>query len=296
MDSAIDRNTGQIIDGEQLWYIDPVDKNGYLCRGCGVQVNPVSFELHHKVRPHFKELPTAPHEDWCDVDGEVKLVESARKKSVTTKDGFPGSFPAKLHLVDERAIITPAGIPASGAHRTSSGGASSGTTTGKRHTQWTANTIRPICRTFMNFPHDRLLPLDVPGTYGKTYDEVVRKLASGDIVSYPKQHIFAAPLSWSKPEDSNGKLTIKLSYGFWANKNLAQPYRVIIDYTGWSDAKKNYVLAEFEVSRAEAVKLGKPGKSSPKAWVFFLGEQDAANPSDFIVKDHRLICCLTGEL
>ncbi|WP_156339491.1 hypothetical protein [Pseudomonas nunensis] len=102
--------------------------------------------------------------------------------------------------------------------------------------------------------HDRHLPLDVPGTYGKTYDEVVRKPASGDIVFYPKQHIFAAPLSWSQLEDSNGKLTIKLSYGFWANKKFAQPYRVIVDYTGWSDARKNYVLTELEVSRAEAKK------------------------------------------
>lgn len=155
--------------------------------------------------------------------------------------------------------------------------------------------LRRVNRSWPRSPntHDRHLPLDVPGTYGKTYDEVVRKLASGDIIFYPKQHIFAAPLSWLKLEDSNGKLTIKLSYGFWANKKFAQPYRVIIDYTGWSDAKKNYVLTELEVSRAEAKERG---KSAEKAWVFFIGEQDPATPSDFIVKDHRLICCLTGEL
>ncbi|WP_156782808.1 hypothetical protein [Acidihalobacter yilgarnensis] len=102
MDSAVDRYTGQIVDGEQLWYIDPVDKEGYICRGCGVMVNPVSFEAHHKVRPHFKELPSKPHESWCDVEGEEKLVAKARKERVTTQVGFPGSFPSKLQLVDER--------------------------------------------------------------------------------------------------------------------------------------------------------------------------------------------------
>lgn len=46
------------------------------------------------------------------------------------------------------------------------------TTSGKTHTQWTARTILPLCRTFINFPHDRDLPLSVPDAYGSTYDEV----------------------------------------------------------------------------------------------------------------------------
>ncbi len=295
MDSAIDRYTGQIVDGEQLWYIDPVDKEGYVCRGCGVMVNPVSFEAHHKKRPHFKELLTKPHKSWCDIDGEEKLINKARKERVTTRSGFPGSFPSKLKLADEREKVAAVGAPV-GVQSSSSGRASSGTTSGKTHTQWTARTIRPICRAFMNFPHDRDLPLSVPGTYGSTYDEVIRKLAPRDIVSYPKQHIFVTPLSWSKAKDVAGKIIVELSYGFWANNKLAASYRLIVDSTNWSTAKKNYILAELEISREEAKDRAAAGKKSEKSWVFFLGQQDSSNLSDFLVTDHRLICCLTGAL
>lgn len=295
MDSAIDRYTGQIVDGEQLWYIDPVDKEGYICRGCGVMVNPVSFEAHHKKRPHFKELPSKPHEPWCDVEGEVKLIAKGRKERVTTQGGFPGSFPSKLQLVDEKLKVIITGLP-NGGTSSSSGGTPSGTATGKSHTQWTARTIRPICRTFMNFPLDRDLPLSVPGAFGNTYDEVIRKLTSRDLVSYPRKHILAAPLSWSKVKDVGGKIEVELSYGFWANSKLVAPYRLIIDSTTWSAAKKNYILNELEVSREEAKERAKAGKKSEKSWVFFFGEQDSDNVSDFLVTDHRLICCLTGEL
>ncbi|MDP1770788.1 MAG: hypothetical protein Q8L15_00775 [Methylobacter sp.] len=145
MDSAVDRYTGQIIDGEQLWYIDSVDKEGYKCRGCGVMVNPVSFEEHHKKRPHFKELPSKPHESWCDIEGEEKLISKARKGRVTTQAGFPGSFPSKLELVDEKMKVVPTSLTV-GGKGSSSVGTPSGTTSGKTHTQWTARTIRPICR------------------------------------------------------------------------------------------------------------------------------------------------------
>jgi hypothetical protein len=295
MNSAVDRYTGQIVDGEQLWYIDPIDKEGYTCRGCDVMVNPVSYEAHHKKRPHFKELPTKPHKSWCDIDGEEKLIAKARKESVTTHAGFPGSFPSKLQLVDEREKVALAGVYV-GGQGTSSGGALSRTTLGKTYTQWTAHTIRPICRAFMNFPHDRDLPLNVPGAYGSTYDEVIRKLASRDIVSYPKQHILVAPLSWSKAKEVKGKIVVELSYGFWANKKLAAPYRLIVDATNWSAAKKNYILTELEVSREEAKERITAGKKSEKSWVFFFGQQDSTNLSDFVISDHRLICCLTGEL
>ncbi|MFZ2404867.1 MAG: hypothetical protein WAW41_06995, partial [Methylobacter sp.] len=108
--------------------------------------------------------------------------------------------------------------------------------------------------------------------------------------------ILAAPLSWSKAEDVDGKIIVKLGCGLWANNKLAEPYRLIIDSMNWSDAKKNYILTELEASREEAMERAKAGKKSEKGWVFFFGEQDSANLSDFVVTDHRLICCLTGDL
>lgn len=296
MDSAIDRYTGHIVDGEQLWYINPVDKTGYLCRGCKAMVNPVSFEKHHKVRPHFKELRSSPHLSWCDVEGEDDLVKRGRKNKVSTKDGFPGSFPSKLKLIDENVKVTSEpsddveGKPSSGSGTKSAGSAE------KRHNAWTANTIRPICRTYLHFPHDRHLPLSVPRASGTTYTEVFRKLLSNGIITYPTKHIFFAPLKWQKLQEIDGKIIIELSAGSWEDKQLKTNYRLIVDCSNWGQAKKNYILVDLEAARQEAMERNKAGKKLEKSWVFFLADQDPLNPTDFFISDHRLLCCITGEL
>ncbi len=222
MDSAIDYYTGQIIDGEQLWHINPVDKHGYRCRGCGVIVNPVSYESHNKKRPHFKDFPSKPHESYCDIEGELKLIAKGREERVTNQNGFPGSFPSNLKLVDEKQKVDLI-QPMLGSESFSPGATQSKMLTGKRHTKWTAGTIRPICRMFMNFPYDRGLPLSIPGISGQTYDEVIKKLSS-DIISYPTPHIFTAPLSWKKHDNIEGKIIVQLNCGLWEDNKLVKPY------------------------------------------------------------------------
>lgn len=298
MESAIDIKTGQIIDGEQLWYLNHVDKDGYVCRGCRVKVNPVSFDRTNKKRPHFKELPSHPHESWCDVEGEQTLIAQGKKKRLTSVDGvFPGSFPSKLALIDERELVDSS---ITSGNPQSKGGTPSRSSTGsgeKSISRWTARTIRPICKTYVNFPNDRDLELAVPGAYGRSYDEVIRRLSSSDIVINIKQHIFFAPLSWQSCQINSDRLVISLSYGFWTNKKLKQPYRVIVDMTQLSEAKSNSILKEIEISQEEA-KLARASnpKTKEKSWLFFYGKQIETQPTDFLVTDHRLICCLTGEL
>jgi hypothetical protein len=214
---------------------------------------------------------------------------------VTTQNGFPGSFPSKLELVNEKLKVRQLDVTPSRTE-TLATDSSPRNTSAKSHTQWTARTIRPICRMYMNFPYDRDLPLHVSGVDGDTYTKVIRKLPSGDITPYPEKAIFTAPLSWAPPEDIDGKTLVKLACGFWANKKLVTPYRLIIDATDWGTSKKNYILTELEVARKEAMERDKAGKKSEKSWVFFLGKQDLTKPTDFIVTDHRLICCITGEL
>ena len=198
-------------------------------------------------------------------------------------------------MVDERPKVDIDSLPRVGGDPSLSEMNSIETTAEKRHLQWTASTIRPICRTFMNFPHDRDLPLNVPGTSGKIYNEVIRKLSS-DIILYSSSHIFVAPLYWNKPEEVEGKIIIKLNCGLWNGNKLVQHYRLIVNSTAWSHAKKNYILTELELSIEEAKKQWNMGDRLEKSWVFFMGEQDSGNQSDFIITDHRLICCLTGEL
>jgi hypothetical protein len=100
MESARDKRTGEIIDAELLWIIDPVDGLRYECRGCGASAIPCSYLPTNKVRPYFR-VDTG-HEVGCDVEGDAELLKRASKERVSTREGFPGSFPNRLVLRDVR--------------------------------------------------------------------------------------------------------------------------------------------------------------------------------------------------
>ena len=293
MESARDKRTGEIIDAEQFWIINPVDPLGYECRGCGAQATPCSYRPENKVRPYFSAKDG--HNTGCDVEGEVELVKRARKQRVTTREGFPGSFPNRLVLRDTRAVVDPDGSPTApegdGGRRTGSNGSSET----RRDRHWAAHTIRPICRTFINYPFDRDLPLAVPAVAADTYQRVFRSLKSDQVVQYPEPRLFYAPVSWKAATADGEQLAIQLSYGEWKERILTRPYRVRMDWKDWSAAKRNYVSREIETARLEYMAAKKRGDKE-KGWLFFIGRQDESDPTLFHVDDHRLVCCVVAEM
>ena len=104
MDSARDKYSREIIDAEQLWDMEVVDKEGYECPGCGIQVFPASFKKHiNKRRPYFTPMDNK-HVQPCGVDGLEKLVRKAKHERMGSPDGFPVPFPNKLILTDTRPV------------------------------------------------------------------------------------------------------------------------------------------------------------------------------------------------
>lgn len=293
MESARDKRTGEIVDAEQLWIINPVDPLGYECRGCGAPVTPCSYRPENKVRPYFSAKDG--HNADCDVEGEVELVKRARKQRVTAREGFPGSFPNRLVLRDTRPVAGSDGSPTapagSGGHRNSSNGSSET----RRDRHWAAQTIRPICRTFINYPFDRDLPLAVPGIAADTYQRVFRSLKSDQVIQYSEPRLFYAPISWKASIAADDQLEIQLSYGEWKERKLIRPYRVRMNWKDWSAAKRNYVSREIETTRSEYMAAKKRGDKE-KGWLFFEGRQDASDPPLFHVDDHRLVCCVVAEM
>ena len=83
MDSAQDKFTGEIVEAEQLWLVDNVDKDRYICRGCGINVTPASYRPENLVRPYFTARD-GDHESKCDVAGEKKLVARGKKGRLST--------------------------------------------------------------------------------------------------------------------------------------------------------------------------------------------------------------------
>ena len=292
MESACDKHTGKVIDAEQLWIIAPVDPLGYECRGCGALVTPCSYGPENKIRPYFSAKDG--HNAGCDVDGEVELVKRARKQRISTREGFPGSFPNRLVLRDTREVVDSNGtltvVTSAGGRRIGSKGSSE--TQRDRH--WAAQTIRPICRTFVNYPYDRDLPLAVPGIAVDTYERVFCSLKGNQILRHPEPRLFYGPIHWKASSANDDGLEIQLSYGEWIEEP-PRLYRVRMSWKDWSDAKRNYVSREVNTARLEGREANKHGEKE-KGWLFFIGRQDESDSALFHVDDHRLVCCVVAEM
>lgn len=292
MESAIDRITGDIIEAEQLWLIENVDNERYVCRGCGAKAIPSSYRPENVVRPYFKST----HTPDCDVTGESKLIARGRKEKLGSRlTGFPAPYPSRLVLVDEREVVDglPRGgrtIPPEADGRPRGGGGAPGV-----QRRRSAGTIRPICRAFINFPYDRYLDLIVPGIDATTYAQVFKKLKPDEVLGYPDTKIFYAPIRWTAATSSDEYLEATLNAGAWEEKKLAKPYRVRVKWEDWSKSKRSYVANELEAARKEVIVEAKK-KSAKKGYIFFIGKQDSQDSALFHVDDHRLICCLVDEI
>jgi hypothetical protein len=296
VDSARDKRTGDIIDAEQLWDFEVVNKDVYQCPGCGIQIFPASYRKNiNKRRPYFTPMDNK-HIQPCDVDGVEKLLNKAKNEKVGTPDGLPMPFPSFLRFDEERPVTTdgnPLGADeGTGRTRTRANGERVATYHGH-----TVKTIRPICRIFMDIPHDRAwLPLEIPDCYGTTYATVFRSLGFFGIEAQrPSTRLFYAPLRWDSPVKTGAYIEWNLHAGEWqkGEKRPARLYKVRVMWSSWTDRQRNTLQDEIEIAKDEV--KGKTGQSD-KAWLFFVGTQDADDPTLFIVDRYPLICCRVGTM
>jgi hypothetical protein len=296
VESARDRKTKQIVDAEDLWLLEFVDKDGYECEGCGLPLYPASFLPSNLPRPYFKAPVGMLHLDGCDVPGKTKLVARGRVESVRKElETSPGLSPSKLVLRDYRKLvdadlpISP-GVTGSKSSRARFDGQG---TSAERTSRREANTIRPICKAFVRFPFDRDLSLDVPGIAGHTYAEAFRKL--GEVKRVPQSKILIGELNWGHPKSNDEYFEIPLSSGTWVEKRLVRKYRIRVHWKDWSHAKRTKIEKEFSAAKNDAQKAKKEGLKA-KGLVFMIGDQNPDDDELLHVHDHRLLCCLVDEV
>lgn len=301
MESARDKRTRDIVEAEDLWLLDSVDTEGYVCWGCGITMHPAAWEKDKKVRAYFKKKRHIQHHHECDADAESTVIRQGQKASVRNiLDSATGLMPSGLKLIEKRPVVEPS---FSGDESKSSSARSASSQSGEgnspeRQSRRQVNAIRNICRAFIRFPHDRGMSLNVPGISGQIYMTVFKKLRNV-VQPYPEPKIFYAPLLWNKFTENDENLIIPLS-GEWGEDESGKPkptrsYQIYIDWASWSKAKRTVVRKELEAARTEAIEAKGKGLKD-KAWVFFIGEQDTKNPEIFYVSDYRLICAIVGHI
>ncbi|MEP8673194.1 hypothetical protein ABKV27_14105 [Enterobacter hormaechei] len=301
MESARDKHTREIVEAEDLWLLDSVDTEGYVCWGCGITMHPAAWEKDKKVRAYFKKKRHIQHHPECDADAESTVIRQGQKASVRNiLDSAPGLMPSGLKLIEKRPVVE---TSFSGDESKSSSTRSASSQSGEgnspeRQSRRQVNAIRNICRAFIRFPHDRGMSLNVPGISGQIYMTAFKKLRN-EVQPYPEPKIFYASLLWNKFTENDENLIIPLS-GEWGKDEEGKPkptrsYRIYIEWASWSKAKRTVVRKELEAARTEAIEAKGKGLKD-KAWIFFIGEQNAENPEIFYVSDYRLICAIVGHI
>lgn len=303
MDSARDKLTKIIIEAETLCQLDYVDPKGYECWGCGIDMVPRSWKKENKMRANFAKHPNQSHAKDCDADAEEKIVEQGlgKKQSIRSiLEKTPGLSPSSLVLIEHREHI---GTSSDLNNKTTRSFDNSDkqnkvlNTDVDKKSRRPANTIRPICRAFINFPYDRNMSLSIPGIKGDNYIKIFKKLSHKKIEKYVEKKIFySSLLLWEKINYNDNLLIIPLTAGIWINNKPDCTYKIKIDWSAWSKAKKTRLLNEIELAQQDARQLKKEGNTKEYAWIFFIGEQDKDNFDTFHVNDNRLICSIIGHI
>lgn len=297
MHAALEKSTGTIVEAEDLKLSEMVDTYDYECHGhgCGIQVFPRSYRAENLLRAHY--YAKVPHIPGCDVSGEEQIRSHGKKRSVAAELlTSPGLSPASLKLIDKRVISGE--IPSERGDRVTGSGARPLSTDSEGRQKpigrRAANSIRPICRAFLEFPHDRHLALQVSGIQANTYQTVFKVLRSAGIEPLPKQRIFYGELSWTAAQEESEKLVIPLNAGAWLEKKLT-PYAVVVEWKDWTTTARSRLKNELEIARKENMDASKQNRTQ-RTFLFFLGPQNSDELSQFTVNDQRLICSVHGDL
>lgn len=290
MDTARNRKTLEHVDAEDLWHTKSVDQNGYICVGCRLKATPCSYDRKvNKKRPYFRFDNPNNHEEGCFYEQNTRLVKEAKKKKISTIEGFPLSHPSVLSLDDERTVEESEGTmsPSGGSRRKSSGNGSPSQTDRKHN--YSVRTINSIAKHYLKFPYDRRdMPLEISGIEGNNYNEVIKQLPD-EIVIFRANKLRVGRLNnFAKPEIENLKISIQLLSGCWLNKKPHHTYKVVTDTTGWNEGKKDYIVNSVLASQDEYKDNKRKG-----TFVFFVGQQDEVNPNEFFVRDYRLFTCIS---
>lgn len=301
MESARDKLTRKIVEAEDLWKLNVVETKGYECWGCGIDMAPRSWRKENKMRPNFSKYPNQSHAENCDADAEEKIVNQGigKKQSIRNiLENTPGLSPSALVLIEKREHV---GESVNSNNKTTYSSINSNSKdkdlndSVNKKSRRPANTIRPICRAFINFPYDRNMSLNIPGVSGDNYIKLFKKLENNEIKEYKEKKIFYSSLQWKKITHSDELLIIPLTAGIWTDNKPERTYQIHVDWSTWSKAKKTMLLNELEAAQEEAKQAKKENKKD-KAWVFFIGEQDQINCDIFHLKDQRLICSIIGNI
>lgn len=306
MDTARDKRTKRPVNGFDLKRLEIVDKTGYECLACGIPVNPVSFEEHHKRSPHFKLFPKTEHFSNCGYKKEESSYINAETGQISTPDGLPFPYPSRMVIPEDSTFDNSQNSESLNEtdNRSRTRTDNSGVISSRPH-NYTVDTIRSLAQFYLRFPFDRHLALSVPGIDGINFNDIFQKIAYEDTRDYSEKKILFGTLHYQDTATFKDSIEIKLTQGYWKDKKPVNQYHLRIDTKGWTELEKNALVSEVDIIRNEIKEINDKEKKrnkknkrwdeTIKGWLFFVGEQDEENEFLFHANNWRFICCIAGN-
>ena len=273
--------------------------------GCAARVIAVlgRTPLLRRRTPHFRTHPDAVHVPECPY---ADIVVESTSNGGDPENPLTGqhSYPSRLVPLTERTVTAPTGDDTIDSTR---GGPTSRRTRGNgsaavdHHTRGIARTIRPLCRAFIAHPHHRRdMLIDIPGVEATHYQFAFKRLRDTH-QPLPRERyrrVFYAPLRiFDRPDETDDRTVVTLHAGRRdpAANRITEPYRLVIDHTGWTDSRIRTLRRDLRDARDDA-EDDYLNQAASKTWAFFIGSQDASDPSAFLVDTPGHICFITAEI
>ncbi len=297
MDKARCRATGEIVEAKALNGFSDIDREGYACAYCDVDVRPVSYAPPANRRaPYFFLVDGVTHLEGCPMgtpSTQSAVRTSARLESSLLSGGVPVPYPSRLKI----RISTACQVSDNRSARSNAALAEANFNAAARfdYEGYEASTIQPICRTFVEFPHDRdRLPLAIPRCSGKTYSTVFRHLGFDKTsTNHYNFALWYSCLHWSPPTRQSADVeewAIQGGIRLQTNENSVLRYRLRICWSNWSESRRELLARQIKIAHESVV-----GNKWRHAWVFFVGALDPSDPALFVVNNSALFTFVSAN-
>lgn len=299
-DAARNAITGRVVQAAALRRGWENAAGPWQCRACGAAMAAVACGAgRFRVSPHFRAIER--HARDCDADGKERPTASRNVRVAIGTRSTAGEGPAALRLPAYRRQRPRAGQPMEAEDhedlhvRRDRGEAAPGTR-GR-----TASTLRPVAERYSFHPEKRGEPLSVPGCPRATYGGLFRKLSgTAGYARWPRKVLFA-PIRFKGARIGNDTFVVYLNRAIWssgrdgAERQPQSYYCITLAVREWGEGTRRLCREDWR----DAVQLQSGNyyqRRRRTVYAFFLGEQDQDDPSNFFIRDHRLVCFLNlGE-
>lgn len=296
MADAARRGKGRVVQAAALRRAGGNAAGPWQCRACGVTMVAVACGAgRFRVSPHFRAIE--PHARDCDADGRERLTASRNVRIAVRTRSTAAEGPSTLRLPTLRRQRPRAGQLTWAENREDlhvrrdRGEAAPGT-----HGR-TVSTLQPVAEHYSFHPEKRGEPLTIPGCPRATYGGLFGRLSgTTGYARWPRKVLFA-PIRFKRAWIGNDTFVVYLNRAIWssgrdgAERQLQSYYRITLAMREWSERTRRLCREEWRAA-AELQSGNYRQRRKRTVYAFFLGDQDRDDLSNFVIRDHRLVCFL----